>query len=309
MDKTLERTFLEQLESVINDCFILIDDVFEEDNTCKLSDNSRSIVQQAIIQKTGKLNIRLADVFNKIADNLDECQTSKQVELYVIDLLRHFKEYSDRFHPERLIKVQEENIKAYEDKSETDLCRMCEKEIERLKDRANKYYDLCFTGKRFEFEDGTAENCLIKWIDIIIWFAKKLDALLLERGFDLLQYQDKICVYLIRQDRIEIDTDYEYLGGIERAEELIKKVRRSYNSEEQKKTVLSFKNKYCVYFKDCDDFINSLQKIKARDLAREYKKHLLKSNISMKEFCDDCFMLTPQRKGESGWNYENVRKR
>lgn len=235
MDKVLERTFFAQLESVIKDCFILIDNEFEEDNTCKMSDNSRSIVQQAIMQKTGKLNIRLTDVLNKIADNLDECQTTKQVELYVIDLLRHFKEYSDRFHPERLIKVQEENIKAYKDKSETDLCRMCEKEIERLKDRANKYYDLCFTGKRFEFEDGTAEICFIEWIDIIIYFSKRFDALLLERGYNLLLYQDRIGIYLMRQDREAIDTDWGYLGGIERTRELIQAVKPNNNDNEQEK--------------------------------------------------------------------------
>ena len=233
MDKTQERTFFAQLESVTKDCFIFIDNEFEEDNTCKMSDNSRSIVQQVIVKKAGNLNVRIIDVLSEIAENLDECQTAKQVELYVIDLLRHFKDYSDRFHPERLIKVQEENIKAYQNKSEMVLRRMCEKEIERLKDRKSKYYDLCFTEKRLRVAKDTAEDFLIKWIDIIIYFSKRFDALLLERGFDLLQYQDKICVYLIRQDRIEIDTDYEYLGGIERARKLIQETKRNNKSEEQ----------------------------------------------------------------------------
>lgn len=236
----MERTFFAQLESVIKDCFILIDDEFEEDNTCKMSDNSRAIVQQAIMQKTRKLNIRLTDVLNKIADNLDECQTTKQVELYVIDLLRHFKEYSDRFHPDRLIKVQEENIAYLEtDKCGTNLYEKCKREIERLKDRANKYHNLCFTGKRLGIEKDTAEDCLIKWIDIIIYLAKRLDVLLLERGCDLLLYQDKIGIYLMRQEREAIDTGWGYLGGIERTRELIQAVKPNNNDKEQEKVIES----------------------------------------------------------------------
>lgn len=72
--------------------------------------------------------------------------------------------------------------------------------------------------------------------------------------------------------------------------------------------ITKFIEKYGNYIHDIDKFLIGLKTMKGRELAQIYNKLLKKSPIDLKEFVEDVLLITPERKGEKGWNYEAIRK-
>ena len=87
------------------------------------------------------------------------------------------------------------------------------------------------------------------------------------------------------------------------------KLRNIYKPDRgEDKLTRQFIDKYSEYISQTYEFTINLKTMKGRELSCAYKKSLQASNISLKEFCQDCFALTPERKNDKGWNYESVKK-
>lgn len=88
------------------------------------------------------------------------------------------------------------------------------------------------------------------------------------------------------------------------------KLRNIYKPDGEKDELArQFIDKYERYIPQVQNFIVKLKTMKGRDVSHAHKQHLQTSNISLKEFCSDCFKLTPERRSERGWNYEAIKKR
>lgn len=190
-----------------------------------------------------------SSLMNEIANNLDSL-TGKDRDAYIFSLLKPFKEYSDNVHPIAVIKrlngevngicgikdferdlamwenmPLEEPIKNICGKAsgtpgeQADACRKAiqdyKYQIERANYIANRYCDLLgkFEDRAAWMQEGTVENCMSLFFSVIHKFSNRLDALLLERGINLLWYQQESGIYLTWH-RCVTDLEY-YIGSLE----------------------------------------------------------------------------------------------
>lgn len=191
-------------------------------------------------------------LMDEIANNIDSL-TGKDRDRYIFSLLKPFKEFSDNIHPKAIIKQLRGEvdgilgIKDYEKelamwksmpqneqlkdingepegtpKEQADACR---KVIEDLKFRiertyyvANRYREI-LNETNYKDESKVVENCFDSFWHIEIMFANRLDALLLERGINLLWYQRESGIYL-KSYRCITDVDF-YIGSHELARKYI----------------------------------------------------------------------------------------
>lgn len=188
-------------------------------------------------------------LMNEITNNLDSL-TGKDRDTYIFSLLKPFKEYSDNVHPiaviKRLngevngicgIKDFERDLAMWENmpleepiknicgeasgtpREQADACRKAiqgyKYQIERANYIANRYCDLLgkFEDGAAWMQEGTVENCMSLFFSVIHKFSNRLDALLLERGINLLWYQQESGIYL-KGYRCVTDLEY-YIGSLE----------------------------------------------------------------------------------------------
>ena len=136
-------------------------------------------------------------LIDEISKNLDECKDAKQ---YIYSLLRPFKEYSDRFNPISIIKSGKENYN-----------------IGRAENVSDIYRKLCGTSE--SWQEDTVEYCMEHLLNYLHRFACRLDALLLERGENLLWYQNECGIYLL--ECRDIDAISNYIGSEQLARKYI----------------------------------------------------------------------------------------
>lgn len=184
-------------------------------------------------------------LMNEIANNIDSL-TGRNRDVYIFSLLTPFKEFSDKVHPLAVVKQLngevsgicgikdfERDLKMWENlpaneplkdingkscgtpKEQADACRRSIRDykyrIEQVNDVANQYLERLGSSKYNEWlQEGTVEYCMSNFFDTIYRFANRLDALLLERGINLLWYQQECGVYLKEHRHI---FDVEYLIG------------------------------------------------------------------------------------------------
>lgn len=197
------------------------------------------------------INYTDSPLMDEIANNLDSL-TGRNRDVYIFSLLKPFKKYSDTIHPTAVIKELNgeidgvvgikdyerdlemwENLPADEQiedvngrlcstpKEQADACRRFIQDykfrIERVNYVANRYRDLLLRPEDGAacMQKGTVEHCMSHFFFVIPQFANLLDALLLERGINLLWYQRECGIYL-KSYRCVTDVDY-YVGGIELA--------------------------------------------------------------------------------------------
>ncbi|MDD4822142.1 MAG: hypothetical protein PHI48_06250 [Bacteroidales bacterium] len=186
-------------------------------------------------------------LMDEIAGNLDECQNDMQRERYVFSLLKPFKEYSDKFHPISEIKKLKGEVKGIVGIKDTEqdlgywnsilpnepaaACKEyieeCKYRIERTNFVANRYRELLGSSNTERWlQDGTVENCMSTLRHYLFMFARRLDALLLERGINLLWYQNECGIYLY-EDRC-ISHVMDYIGSYELASKYIEEALPKY---------------------------------------------------------------------------------
>lgn len=188
-------------------------------------------------------------LMDEIGNNLNRLN-SKESERYIYSLLTPFKEYSDNIHPYEVIKElkgdvdgimgikdTERDLKMWESmpqdellydingqpsgtpREEIEACKHFIKEykyrIERAEYKSKKYYGIvnCIN------EKNTVEKYFEMLFSVVCRYATRLDALLLERGINLMWYQEQSGIYILTNRDI---TQLEwYLGSYKLARKYI----------------------------------------------------------------------------------------
>lgn len=184
-------------------------------------------------------------LINEIATVLDEL-TGKPRERYIYSLLKPFKELSDIFHPEaelKRLRGEVENVDGIEDcqrelayweacnpdeqlhnvngepsstpKEQAEACKKMiaryEYQIKRVNELENRYLEILNNADPHSKLSVETNLCIL--FDKACRFANRLDALLLERGINLLWYQQESGIYL-KSHREITDVSY-YIGSDE----------------------------------------------------------------------------------------------
>ncbi len=175
----------------------------------------------------------------EIASNIDECSDEKQKERYIYSLLKPFKRYSDIFHPIAVIEAHVKEIErckaeiqmweqatpmdgSTDPQKQVEACKgfieRYQYQMERAKYVSNKYREIlhkCWVDR----VEGTPEYYLDLLRSRIPNYTIALDVVLLERGFNLLYYQQQAGIYLMEYRKVS-DIDY-WLGGRQLAQKYI----------------------------------------------------------------------------------------
>lgn len=190
-------------------------------------------------------------LMDEIEANLNECQTDAQRERYLFSLLKPFGENPSGcgiariYTPTAEINQLNEAIKECEkdkalwqkmpeDEQLKDMkcepsgtsqkqIEACNNKIERYREQIKwvlnvnrQFIDLTCTDKD---KEGTIERCLGAFVDVMVMYANRLDALLLTYGIDLMRLQRESGLYLKGQRQIT-DVD-SYIGSWELAQRYI----------------------------------------------------------------------------------------
>ena len=203
-------------------------------------------------------------LMDEIANNIDSL-IGKERDRYIFSLLKPFKEFSDNINPKAIIqqlrgevdgilgiKDYEKDLAMWESmpqneqlkdingepagtpKEQADACREA---IENLKYRIKRTYYVADRYREilneisYKKECGTVEKCLDRFWHIITLFANRLDALLLERGINLLWYQQESGIYLKWHRQIQ-DVEF-YIGSHELARKYIDEALPKLDSQQQ----------------------------------------------------------------------------
>lgn len=154
-------------------------------------------------------------LFEEIASNLDECKAAAEPDLerYLFSLLKPFKEYTDIMHNDNLKRYGELSFEYW-----AGFNSWVFDEIQRAKAPEHQ-------PEPTNSNDGVYLGCVYTMSNLFgvaYMYANMLDAVLLERGFDLLSIQSQVGITLLsRRDLTQIG---HYLGTPERAKTLISKV-------------------------------------------------------------------------------------
>lgn len=204
-------------------------------------------------------------LIDEIGNNLNGLN-AKECERYIYSLLTPFKEYSDNIHPYEVIKElkgnvvgimgikdNERDLKIWESmpqdeqlydingqpsgtpREQVEACKHFIKEykyrIERAEYKSKKYYEIvnCIN------EESTVEKYFELLFSVVCQYATRLDALLLERGINLMWYQEQSGIYILTHRDI---TQLEwYLGSYKLArmyiEEAIPKTETPQNLDKE----------------------------------------------------------------------------
>lgn len=180
-------------------------------------------------------------LMDEIGNNLNRLN-SKESERYIYSLLTPFKEYSDNIHPYEVIKElkgdvdgvmgikdTERDLKMWKSmpqdeqlydingqpsgtpREEVEACEHFIEEykyrIERAEYKSKKYYEIVNSIN----EENTVEKYFEMLFSVVCRYATRLDALLLERGINLMWYQEQSGIYILTHRDI---TQLEwYLGS------------------------------------------------------------------------------------------------
>lgn len=251
-----------------------------------------------------------SSLMDEIANNIDNL-TGTARERYIFSLLKPFKEFSDNIHPEAIIrelkgevngicgiKDFERDLEMWESmpedklltningepagtpKEQADACKKFIEEhkyrIERANYVANRYREIA-NESYDNRENETVEACFDSFWHIVIKFADRLDALLLERGINLLWYQQESGIYL-KNYRCITDIEF-YIGSYELArkyiDEALPKLEKQAVSESPKQT------KNDIETIDENDLPSELNTDKAKTIL----KKAIQANL-----CDDNYI-------------------
>lgn len=162
-------------------------------------------------------------LFEEIASNLDECKAAAEpdMERYLFSLLKPFKEYTDIMHNDNLKRYGELSFEYW-----AGFNSWVFDEIQRAKAPEPQPEESPEPQPEpTNNNDGVYLGCVYTMSNLFgvaYMYANMLDAVLLERGFDLLSIQRQVGITLLsRRDLTQIGY---YLGTPERAKTLISKV-------------------------------------------------------------------------------------
>lgn len=198
----------------------------------------------------------LSEVIDEINGNLSKCIDQDARIRYVIKLLSSFKEFAQPFYPMDKIKEWKQSIeehkkwKANWEKVADDVVdettgkpldpkgkiKACEEEIESMEadikywnEKARKLYNICqeaFSHQR-DNKEVSIELCLYRFWSEMIYFYRRLTALLLTYKLKLMDIQKKCGVYLNWYVHLPDYVDEKYVPNYGYAKQLLSEIERT----------------------------------------------------------------------------------
>ena len=156
----------------------------------------------------------------------------------------------------------------------------------------------CNTRLRYGHEEIHNRIMLGRWHNLRIFVCRDFPSFhpdLENQSEDVLEYCEEIGLILPQRECQAKDTQQ---AGLEQ-----EKARR----EEVKRAKELFRIKYNGAFKFPDMFIEKLETVTPKEFKSIYSKSVRRLEISLKDFFDDCISIVPERKGERGFNYNNIK--
>lgn len=236
-----------------------------------------------------------SSLLDEISTNIDRLN-GKEQERYIYSLLKPFKEYSDNLNPIEVIKQlrgevdgimgikdTQKDLKMWENmqqdeqlynvngepcgtvQEEVEACKHFIEEykyrIERAEYKADKYREIA--NSITDIKEKTVEHCFDNLLQVVYMYATRLDALLLEKGINLMWYQKESGIYILT--RRDITLLQEYCGSYKLARKYIDEALPQ--TEPQQITKIGVKN-------------NSLSKLTKAEV--EYYGKAVKSGMAEK---------------------------
>lgn len=236
-----------------------------------------------------------SSLLDEISTNIDRLN-GKEQERYIYSLLKPFKEYSDNLNPIEVIKQlrgevdgimgikdTQKDLKMWENmpqdeqlynvngepcgtvQEEVEACKHFIEEykyrIERAEYKADKYREIA--NSITDIKEKTVEHCFDNLLQVVYMYATRLDALLLEKGINLMWYQKESGIYILT--RRDITLLQEYCGSYKLARKYIDEALPQ--TEPQQITKIGVKN-------------NSLSKLTKAEV--EYYVKAVKSGMAEK---------------------------
>ena len=236
-----------------------------------------------------------SSLLDEISTNIDRLN-GKEQERYIYSLLIPFKEYSDNLNPIEVIKQlrgevdgimgikdTQKDLKMWENmpqdeqlynvngepcgtvQEEVEACKHFIEEykyrIERAEYKADKYREIA--NSITDIKEKTVEHCFGNLLQVVYMYATRLDALLLEKGINLMWYQKESGIYILT--RRDITLLQEYCGSYKLARKYIDEALPQ--TEPQQITKIGVKN-------------NSLSKLTKAEV--EYYGKAVKSGMAEK---------------------------
>ena len=192
-----------------------------------------------------------SSLLDEISTNIDRLN-GKEQERYIYSLLKPFKEYSDNLNPIEVIKQlrgevdgimgikdTQKDLKMWENmpqdeqlynvngepcgtvQEEVEACKHFIEEykyrIERAEYKADKYREI--VNSITDTKEKTVEHCFDNLLQVVYMYATRLDALLLEKGINMMWYQEESGIYILT--RRDITLLQEYCGSYKLARKYI----------------------------------------------------------------------------------------
>lgn len=161
-------------------------------------------------------------LFDEIRGNIDKCLSDIDKKRYLFSLLTPFAEIADVFYPTANVNHLNKQIRKFEltkkhweaispdrityskdgCQSETPINQIlsCDNliashrgSIERLHYISSRFFEII---NQWEFDKASVEYCFLQFFDIMVLYQKRLDALLLTYGIDLMRLQEESGIYL-----------------------------------------------------------------------------------------------------------------
>jgi hypothetical protein len=181
-----------------------------------------------------------SSLLDEISTNIDRLN-GKDQERYIYSLLKPFKEYSDNLNPIEVIKQlrgevngimgikdTQKDLKMWENmpqdeqlynvngepcgtvQEEVEACKHfieeCKYRIERAEYKADKYREIA--NSITDTKEKTVEHCFDNLLQVVYMYATRLDALLLEKGINLMWYQKESGIYILTRRDITLLQEY-----------------------------------------------------------------------------------------------------
>lgn len=209
MKTELEKKFFEAFElgGVADSCLRLVIDKMEQDSKPDRWERAEDERVKRVVEVTEAFDFsivnlhRKAPIFQEIEANLREL-TGKQRESYLYSLLTPFGDW---------VRI----ARGRADKYETEWSK------EHLRQQAEQFFNIL----NGDYQTGTIERALQMWESAVIHYSRRLDAILLQEGEDLLSLQEITGVKLI--DYRDLSTLEYYCGSIGIAEKYLAELNRT----------------------------------------------------------------------------------
>lgn len=229
MEKTLVKQFLDVVPALVRMC---IDYVEEEDSQYK--------TQLATAIKSGWEELPDYDfhsMYDEVCECLEKLLKDGTEKRYAYSLITPFREYSEAFYGDEIIRLSKESIAQLKGVEGSDkMIRTYEEQIEDAESRAEKFFEIIHTA---EYDRDDTEIIFFELVNgYIHWYGNMLDAAFAVNGIniDTIQEECGVCVKYIwnrGNPKFRMIEIAGYVGSFRLAESYLEKLVNDKQQEEK----------------------------------------------------------------------------